>query len=36
MQVTIERVGYDAAAVAEEVRSAGLPAEYAGKLLMAA
>jgi len=36
VQVTIERVGYDAAAVAEEVRSAGLPAEYAGKLLMAA
>ena len=36
VQVTIERVGYDAAAVAEEVRSAGLPAEYADKLLMAA
>jgi len=36
VQATIERVGYDAAAVAEEVRSAGLPAEYADKLLMAA
>ena len=36
VQVTIERVGYDAAAVAEEVRSAGLPAEYADKLLVAA
>jgi putative phosphoesterase len=35
-QVTIERVTYDAAAVAEEVRSAGLPAEYADKLLQAA
>jgi putative phosphoesterase len=34
--VTIERVGYDAAAVADEVRAAGLPAEYADKLLVAA
>ena len=36
VQVTIERVGYDAAAVAEEVRRVGLPADYADKLLMAA
>jgi putative phosphoesterase len=36
VRVTIERVTYDAAAVAAEVRSAGLPAEYADKLLMAA
>jgi putative phosphoesterase len=35
-RVTIERVTYDAAAVAAEVRSAGLPAEYADKLLLAA
>jgi predicted phosphodiesterase len=34
--VTIERVAYDAAAVAAEVRSAGLPGEYADKLLQAA
>jgi putative phosphoesterase len=34
--VTIERVAYDAAAVAEQVRSRGLPAEYAEKLLQAA
>jgi predicted phosphodiesterase len=36
VQVTIERVAYDAAAVAEEVRRGGLPAEYAEKLLLAA
>jgi putative phosphoesterase len=36
VQVTIERVAYDAAAVAEQVRSGGLPAEYAEKLLRAA
>jgi putative phosphoesterase len=36
VQVTIERVAYDAAAVAEEVRCGGLPAEYAEKLLQAA
>jgi predicted phosphodiesterase len=33
---SIERVAYDAPAVAAEVRSAGLPAEYADKLLVAA
>ena len=36
VHVTIERVAYDASRVAEEVRSAGLPAEYAEKLLMGA
>jgi putative phosphoesterase len=36
LEVTIERVTYDAATVAEEVRRAGLPAEYADKLLLAA
>jgi putative phosphoesterase len=36
VEVTIERVAYDAAAVAEQVRSGGLPAEYAEKLLRAA
>jgi predicted phosphodiesterase len=36
VDVTIERVAYDAAAVAEQVRSGGLPAEYADKLLQAA
>jgi putative phosphoesterase len=36
VDVTIERVAYDAAAVAEQVRSGGLPAEYAEKLLQAA
>jgi predicted phosphodiesterase len=36
VDVAIERVAYDAAAVAEEVRAAGLPAEYADKLLQAA
>jgi putative phosphoesterase len=33
--VSIERVGYDAAAVAAEVREAGLPGEFADKLLIA-
>jgi putative phosphoesterase len=36
VQVTIERVRYDAEAVAAEVREAGLPGEYADKLLVAA
>jgi predicted phosphodiesterase len=36
VEVTIERVEYDAAAVADEVRSAGLPGEYAEKLVLAA
>jgi putative phosphoesterase len=36
VRVSIERVAYDAAAVAEEVRRGGLPAEYAEKLLQAA
>jgi putative phosphoesterase len=36
VEVTIERVEYDAAGVAEEVRRAGLPGEYADKLLLAA
>ncbi len=34
--VTIERVAYDAAAVAGEIRAAGLPGEFADKLLTAA
>jgi hypothetical protein len=34
--VAIERVAYDTAAVAEDVRSSGLPGEYAEKLLQAA
>ena len=34
--VTIERVAYDAEAVAAQVRDAGLPGEYAEKLLVAA
>jgi putative phosphoesterase len=34
--VTIERVAYDADAVAAEVREAGLPAEYADRLVLAA
>jgi putative phosphoesterase len=34
--VTIERVAYDADAVAAEVRAAGLPPEYADKLVLAA
>jgi putative phosphoesterase len=36
VDVTIERVDYDAREVAEQVRAAGLPAEYADKLLTAA
>jgi putative phosphoesterase len=36
LRVTIERVAYDADAVAAEVRAAGLPGEYADKLLVAA
>jgi putative phosphoesterase len=36
VEVTIERVEYDAAAVAAEVRGAGLPGELADKLLAAA
>ncbi|HET8950309.1 MAG TPA: metallophosphoesterase family protein [Solirubrobacteraceae bacterium] len=36
LEVTIERVAYDAEAVAEEVRAVGLPAEFADKLLVAA
>jgi putative phosphoesterase len=34
--VTIERVAYDAGAVAAQVREAGLPGEFADKLLVAA
>jgi putative phosphoesterase len=34
--VTIERVAYDADAVAAQVRDAGLPAEFADKLILAA
>ncbi len=36
VRARIERVAYDAAAVAREVVAAGLPAEYAEKLLVAA
>ena len=36
VDVRIERVAYDARAVAEQVRAAGLPGEYADKLLAAA
>jgi putative phosphoesterase len=36
LDVTIERVTYDVEAVAADVRAAGLPAEYADKLLLAA
>ena len=36
VEATIERVDYDADAMAEEVRRAGLPGEYADKLLVAA
>jgi putative phosphoesterase len=36
IEVTIERVADDAEAVAAEIRAAGLPAEYADKLLVAA
>ena len=35
-EVTIERVAYDADAVAQQVREAGLPGEFADKLLVAA
>jgi len=35
-EATIERVAYDAAAVAREVAAAGLPGEFADKLLLAA
>ncbi len=34
--VTIERVAYDAPAVAREVAAAGLPSEFADKLVIAA
>jgi putative phosphoesterase len=36
IEVTIERVTYDAETVAAEVRAAGLPVEFADKLLVAA
>ena len=36
VEVTIERVAYDAKAVAREVAAVGLPSEYADKLLIAA
>jgi putative phosphoesterase len=36
VEVSIERVSYDADAVAAEVREAGLPSEFADKLLVAA
>lgn len=36
LRVTIERVAYDADAVAAELRESGLPGEYADKLLVAA
>jgi putative phosphoesterase len=36
LSVSIERVGYDAEAVAREVAAAGLPGEYADQLLAAA
>jgi putative phosphoesterase len=36
LDVTIERVAYDAEAVAREVAAAGLPGEYAEKLVLAA
>jgi putative phosphoesterase len=36
VDVSIERVGYDVAAVAREVAAAGLPEEFAEKLLVAA
>jgi putative phosphoesterase len=36
VRVTIERVAYDAQAVAEELRAAGLPDEFAHKLVAAA
>ena len=36
VDVTIERVEYDAEAVAREVAAVGLPAEFADKLVVAA
>jgi predicted phosphodiesterase len=36
VRARIERAAYDAAAVAEEVAAAGLPPEYAEKLVLAA
>jgi hypothetical protein len=36
VRVSIESVAYDAAAVAREVATAGLPTEYAEKLVLAA
>ncbi len=36
LAVTIERVPYDAAAVAREIEAVGLPAEFAAKLVAAA
>jgi hypothetical protein len=36
VRARIERVAYDAEAAAREVAAAGLPAEYAEKLLIAA
>jgi putative phosphoesterase len=36
LEVTIERVAYDAEAVAAELRDAGLPGEFADKLVVAA
>ena len=36
LEVRIERVAYDAEAVAADVREAGLPGEFADKLLVAA
>jgi putative phosphoesterase len=36
LDVSIERIAYDAGAVAAEVRDAGLPGEFADKLLLAA
>ena len=35
VEVTIERVAYDATAVTDEVRRAGLPGEFADKLMLA-
>ena len=35
-EVTIERVDYDAQAVADEVAASGLPGEFASKLVAAA
>ena len=36
VQATIERVPYDAEAVAREITASGLPSEYADKLVAAA